>query len=64
MLKIEIKEGEKTERAIKRYRRKVRDTKLKQETRERKHYKKPSKKRREQVQKARYKERYLLNKER
>lgn len=63
MLIIEIKEGEKIERAIKRYRTKVRDTKLKQEIRERKQYKKPSEKLREQLQKARYKEQYLLNKE-
>ena len=60
MLKIEIKEGEKIERAIKRYRRKVRNTKLIKEIRERKHYEKPSKKRRVQHQKARYKDLYLL----
>jgi len=60
MLKIEIKEGEKIDRAIKRYRRKVRNTKLIQEIRERKHYEKPSKKRRVQFQKARYKDLYLL----
>jgi small subunit ribosomal protein S21 len=63
MLKIEVKEGERIERAIKRYRRKHRDTKVKQKIRERQAYKKPSTRRREQLQKARYKQQYLLEQE-
>ncbi|MHA7842466.1 MAG: 30S ribosomal protein S21 [Winogradskyella sp.] len=63
MLRIEIKEGEKIERAIKRYRRKYRDTKVKQKIRDKQAYVKPSTKRREQIQKAKYKEQYLLDKE-
>lgn len=63
MLKIEIKQGENIERAIKRYRRKFRDTKLRQEIRTRREYVKPSVKRREQIQKARYKEQLFLSKE-
>ena len=63
MLKIQINEGEKIERAIKRYRRKVRDTKLKQEINDRRHYKKQSKKRREQIQKAKYLEQYRQKEE-
>jgi len=63
MLIIEVKEGEKIDRAIKRYRRKHRDTKRKDEIRNRKHYTKPSTKRREQIQKAKFKEQFLLGKE-
>ena len=57
MLRIIVKEGENIERALKRYKRKHRNVKLRDELRERKHFKKPSIKKREQLQKAQYKER-------
>lgn len=63
MLKIEIREGENIERAIKRYRRKFRNTKILDEIRERQHYTKKSKKRREEIKKAIYREKYLLERE-
>ena len=63
MLKIEIREGENIERAIKRYRRKFRNTKILDEIRERQHYTKKSKKRREEIKKAVYREKYLLERE-
>ena len=56
MLRIIVKEGENIERALKRYKRKHRNVKLRDELRERKHFKKPSIKKREQLQKAQYKE--------
>lgn len=59
MLIIQVKEGEKIDRALKRYKRKYRNTKVRQELRNRKQYIKPSVKRREEVQKARYKQRLL-----
>lgn len=59
MLRIEVKEGEKIDRAIKRYRRKYKNTKVLQEIRGRKEYKKPSVRKREQLIKAQYKEQYL-----
>ncbi len=59
MLRIEIKEGEHIDRALKRYKRKHRNVKQMQEIKERKHYTKKSTKRREQLQKAQYKEKYL-----
>ncbi|KAB8155010.1 30S ribosomal protein S21 [Kordia sp. TARA_039_SRF] len=54
MLKIIVKEGESIERALKRYKRKHRNVKRAQEVRERKHFKKKSVRRREEVQKAAY----------
>ncbi|TCI94777.1 30S ribosomal protein S21 [Tenacibaculum sp. M341] len=57
MLIIKIKEGENIDRALKRYRKKYKNTKLIQEVRRRKEYKKESVRRREEVQKAQYKER-------
>jgi small subunit ribosomal protein S21 len=59
MLKIVIKEGEKIDRAIKRYRRKVKNVKQKEEIRKRKHFTKPSDIKREQLQKAQHKNTYL-----
>lgn len=63
MLIIPVKEGENIDRAIKRYRRKYRNTKVLQEIRERKEYTKPSASKREQLKKAQYKERFLLEQE-
>lgn len=59
MLRIEIKEGEHIDKALKRYKRKQRNIKQMQEIRERKYYTKKSTQRREQIQKAQYKEKYL-----
>ena len=59
MLKTVVKEGESIERALKRYKRKFRDTKVLQELRDRQHYKKPSVENRLKRQKASHKEAYL-----
>ena len=63
MLKIEIKEGENIDRAIKRYRRKHRRVQLMQQIRENQYYTKKSKKRRETIKKAEYREKYLREQE-
>ncbi|EMQ96312.1 MULTISPECIES: 30S ribosomal protein S21 [Xanthomarina] len=54
MIKIEIKEGEKIDRALKRYKKKHRNVKIMQNIRENQFFTKPSVKRRRQVQKAAY----------
>ena len=54
MLKIIIKEGEKIERALKRYKRKHRNIKVMQNVREAQFFTKPSVKRRREKQKAAY----------
>lgn len=56
MLIIKIKEGENIDRAIKRYRKKHRNTKVLQEVKRRREYKKESVRRREEIMKATYKE--------
>ncbi len=56
MLIIEVKSGEGIERALRRYRRKHRDTKLRNELRARKQFTKPSVKRRHEILKAVYKQ--------
>lgn len=56
MLKILIKDDEPIDKALRRYRRKVRDTKLMRQVRKRKHFTKPSVERRAEVLKAAYKE--------
>lgn len=61
MLIIPVKEGENIDRALKRYKRKFRNTQVLREVRSRKEFKKPSVKRREQIQKAQYKEQLLAN---
>lgn len=58
MLKIEIKEGENIDRALKRYKRKYRRTKVMEQIREKQHYTKKSKQRREALQKAEYREKF------
>ena len=63
MLKIEVKEGENIDRAIKRYRRKHKRVKLMFQIRENQHYTKKSKKRRETVKKAQYREKFLREQE-
>jgi len=54
MLIIKVKDGEKIERALKRYKNKHRKTKVMQEVRERKNFKKKSEKKREEKNKAIY----------
>ena len=58
MLIIPIKEGENIERALKRYKNKYRKTKQLPTLRSKKHFTKKSQKRREEIAKARYKEKY------
>tara|TARA_R110001583_G_scaffold48908_3_gene153073 strand:- start:5577 stop:5771 length:195 start_codon:yes stop_codon:yes gene_type:complete len=57
MLIIPVKEGENIDRALKRYKRKTRNTKLLNILRDNKQYTKKSVKRRKQVGKAAYKQR-------
>lgn len=54
MLIVKVKDGEKIERALKRMKRKYRDTKVLQKLRDNKQYTKPSVANRKQVQKAVY----------
>ena len=54
MLKIKVKKGEKIESALKRLKRKFRDTGVMKQLRERKEFTKPSIIRRKQIQKAQY----------
>ncbi|WP_250435109.1 30S ribosomal protein S21 [Hanstruepera flava] len=54
MLRIEIKEGENIERALKRYKRKHRNVKVMQNLRDKQFFTKPSVKRRREIQKAAY----------
>lgn len=54
MLRIEIKEGENIERALKRYKRKHRNVKVMQNLRENQFFTKPSVKKRREKQKAQY----------
>ena len=63
MLKIEVKAGENIERALKRYKRKHRNVKIKNELRERQYYTKKSARRRAQIKKAQYKEQFLRENE-
>jgi small subunit ribosomal protein S21 len=56
MLIIPVKEGENIDRALKRYKRKTRNTKLLNQLRENKQYTKKSVKRRKQLGKASYKQ--------
>ena len=54
MLKIQVKEGENIDRALKRYKRKFVKTTVKNQLQERKQFTKPSVERRAQVKKAQY----------
>ena len=56
MLIIEVKENESIDRALKRYKRKYRNTRMLQEIRSRQYYEKPSVKRRNELMKAMYRE--------
>ncbi len=59
MLVINVKDGETIDRALRRYKRKVRDTKLMKEVRNRKHFEKPSVRRRAEILKAVYRDKKL-----
>lgn len=61
MIKIIVKDGENIDKAIKRYRRKFQKTQILQQIRNRKEYKKPSVQKKEQLEKAKYREAYLRN---
>lgn len=63
MLIIKINPGEKIDRALKRYKHKVRNTKQIQQIRTNKFFSKKSTKRREEIAKAKYKERYQRSQE-
>ncbi len=54
MLVVKVKEGEKIERALKRMKRKYRNTKVLQTLRDKRYYTKPSVSRRKEIQKASY----------
>lgn len=54
MLVVKVKDGEKIERALKRLKRKFRDTKVLQTLRSKKEFTKPSVERRQQIKKAQY----------
>ena len=54
MLIIKVRKGEKIDQAIKRLKRKFRDTQILKQERERQEFTKPSIKRRKQIQKAQY----------
>lgn len=58
MLIIEVKENESIDRALKRYKRKYRRTKVREELRRRKHYTKPSIQRRNEILDAIYREKH------
>jgi len=63
MLIIEVKDGESIDRALRRYKRKVRDTQILKELRRRKEYTKPSVQKRNKVLKAVKREAYLRDQE-
>ena len=54
MLIIKVKDGEKIDRALKRLKRKFRDTQILQNLRDKKEFTKPSVERRQQIKKAQY----------
>ncbi|SFS54367.1 30S ribosomal protein S21 [Lutibacter maritimus] len=56
MLIIQVKDGENIERALKRYKRKTRNTKLLNQLKDNKHYTKKSIKKRKLIDKASYKQ--------
>ena len=63
MLIINIKEGENIERALKRYKRKVRNIKQLQQIKSNKFFTKKSTRRREEIAKAKYKEDFQRSQE-
>ena len=63
MLIIEVKDGESIDRALRRYKRKVRDTRILKELRNRREYTKPSVQKRNKLLKAIKREAYLRDQE-
>lgn len=63
MLIIQIKSGENIDRALKRYKIKVRKTKQLRNLKKVRYFTKKSQERREEIKKARYKEEYLRSQE-
>lgn len=63
MLIIEVKDGESIDRALRRYKRKVRDTQILKELRKRKEFTKPSVEKRNQLLKAIKRETYVRDQE-
>ena len=61
MLIVKIKKGENINSALKRFKRKFRDTRVVQEIRKRQEFVKPSELKRKQKQKAIYKAKFLRN---
>ena len=61
MLKIEVKPGESIERALKRYKRKYRNTKRLDQIRDRQEYTKKSVERRKTIEKAEYRKNSWTN---
>jgi len=59
MLIVDVKDGESIERALRRYKRKYRNSKMIREIRKRKEYVKPSVRRRNEILKAKYREQML-----
>ena len=59
MLKIEINKEENIDKALKRYKRKYRKTKVLDKIKDKKHYVKQSTQRRETLKKAEYRQKYL-----
>lgn len=60
MLQIPVKEGENIERALKKYKKKFERTKILRELRGRKEFVKPSVRRREELIKAAYKQKMMI----
>ena len=63
MLIIPVKSGEKIDRALKRYKTKVRNTKQIRTLRKNQYFTKKSQERREEIEKAIYREKYIISKE-
>ncbi|MDX1667482.1 MAG: 30S ribosomal protein S21 [Saprospiraceae bacterium] len=63
MLIIEVKDNESIDRALKRYKRKYRNSKILNEIRDRQYYEKPSVKRRNEILNAVYREQKMSDSE-
>ena len=63
MLIIEVKDNENIDRALRRYKRKLRNVRLHKDLRRRRYYTKPSVKRRNEIKQAIYTEEYLKDME-
>lgn len=63
MIIVEVKDGEKIERAVKRFRKRFKKAGVLQEYRNKRYYTKPSVERKERKERAAYKNRYLLSQE-